>query len=191
MIICCRESIESVLFQIYCTKHIIQRYLEHRALMCQLSVSHSVMSDSLQPHGSSRVLQARILERVAILFSRGSSWARDQTRVSCTAGGLFTLWATREVHVSGKATTILSSLLLYFLWAWHIFSMICFRQWDKSNINRSEKSLHMRAHSLGTLGEFCDYQHVNKPRRCLVQSFPLSHQGPAPITRHASETIPD
>ena len=29
------------------------------------------------------ILQARILEWVAILFSRGSSQARDQTRVSC------------------------------------------------------------------------------------------------------------
>ena len=32
------------------------------------------------------ILQARILEWVAILFSRGSSPARDQTQVSCIAG---------------------------------------------------------------------------------------------------------
>ena len=38
-------------------------------------------------HGS---LQARILEWVAILFSKGSSRARDGTRVSCTTGGFFT-----------------------------------------------------------------------------------------------------
>ena len=38
-------------------------------------------------HGIS---QARILERVAIPFSRGSSQPRDQTRVSCIAGGLTT-----------------------------------------------------------------------------------------------------
>ena len=42
------------------------------------------------------ILQARILEWVAISFSRGSSWPRDQTWVSCTAGRCFTLWATRE-----------------------------------------------------------------------------------------------
>ena len=29
------------------------------------------------------ILQARVLEWVAILFSRGSSWSRDQTWVSC------------------------------------------------------------------------------------------------------------
>ena len=37
------------------------------------------------------ILQARILEWVAMPFSRGSSQPRDQTQVSCTAGGLFTI----------------------------------------------------------------------------------------------------
>ena len=40
------------------------------------------------------ILQARILEWVAIPFSRGSSWPRDRTRVSCLAGCFFTIWAT-------------------------------------------------------------------------------------------------
>ena len=34
------------------------------------------------------ILQARILEWVAIPFSRGSSWPRDWTQVPCIAGGL-------------------------------------------------------------------------------------------------------
>ena len=42
------------------------------------------------------ILQARILEWVVILFSRGSSQPRNQTRVSYIAGGFFTSWATRE-----------------------------------------------------------------------------------------------
>ena len=44
------------------------------------------------PPGSSvhGISQARILEWVAISFSRGSSQPRDQTCVSCTAGGFFT-----------------------------------------------------------------------------------------------------
>ena len=41
--------------------------------------------------------QARILEWVAISFSRGASWPRDQTEVSRIAGRLFTVWAIREV----------------------------------------------------------------------------------------------
>ena len=36
------------------------------------------------------ILQARILEWLAISFSRGSSWFRDQTCVSCIADRLFT-----------------------------------------------------------------------------------------------------
>ena len=42
------------------------------------------------------ILQARILEWVAIPFSRGSSQPRTQTRVSCTADRFFTIWATRK-----------------------------------------------------------------------------------------------
>ena len=42
------------------------------------------------------ILQARILEWVAVHFSRGSSQPRDRTQVSCISGGLFTSWATRE-----------------------------------------------------------------------------------------------
>ena len=45
------------------------------------------------------ILQARILEWVAISFSRGSSWPRDQAQVSHIAGRRFNLWATREAPV--------------------------------------------------------------------------------------------
>ena len=38
----------------------------------------------------------RMLEWVAYPFSRGSFWPRNQTGVSCTAGGFFTNWAIRE-----------------------------------------------------------------------------------------------
>ena len=50
------------------------------------------------PPGSSAhgILQARILEWVAISFSRGSSRPRDQTQLSHIAGRHFNLWATRE-----------------------------------------------------------------------------------------------
>ena len=39
-------------------------------------------------------LKVRILEWVAITFSRGFSNPRDQTWVSCIAGRFFTVWAT-------------------------------------------------------------------------------------------------
>ena len=51
------------------------------------------------PPGSSvhGVLQARILEWVAIPFSRGSSWPRDWTEVFHIVGRFCIVWATREV----------------------------------------------------------------------------------------------
>ena len=46
---------------------------------------------TLRPHGLVHaILQARILEWVALPFSRGSSQPRDQTQVSCIAGRFFT-----------------------------------------------------------------------------------------------------
>ena len=44
------------------------------------------------------IFQARILEWVAISFSRGSSPPRDRTQVFHIAGRLFTIWATRKVN---------------------------------------------------------------------------------------------
>ena len=68
--------------------------------------SLSVVSDSCNftdcnPPDSSvhGISQAKILEWVAIFFSRGSSQLRDLTRVSCFAGGFFTDWATREADM--------------------------------------------------------------------------------------------
>ena len=42
------------------------------------------------------ILLARILEWIAVSFSRESSWLRDQTWVSRTAGRFFIVWATQE-----------------------------------------------------------------------------------------------
>ena len=42
------------------------------------------------------ISQARLLEWVAISFSWGSFQSRDQTQVSCLAGGFFSNWATME-----------------------------------------------------------------------------------------------
>ena len=51
------------------------------------------------PSGSSvhGILQARILEWVSRPSSRGSSWPRDGTQVSCIAGRCFIIWDTRAV----------------------------------------------------------------------------------------------
>ena len=66
-------------------------------------LSHSVMwlfatpwTLALQAPLSMEILQARILEWVAISSSRESSQPRDRTQVSCIAGRF--LWATREAQ---------------------------------------------------------------------------------------------
>ena len=43
-----------------------------------------------------RISQARILEEIAISFSRGSSWPRDQTLISRAGMWILHHWATRE-----------------------------------------------------------------------------------------------
>ena len=48
------------------------------------------MNYSLSRSSIHGIFQARVLEWVAISFSRGSSWTRDRTQVSCTAGRFFT-----------------------------------------------------------------------------------------------------
>ena len=42
------------------------------------------------------ILQARILEWVAMPSLKGSSQSRDHNQISCIAGGFFTIWDTRE-----------------------------------------------------------------------------------------------
>ena len=72
------------------------------ACLCVLSyVRLSATPLDYSPPSSSvhRLFQVRILEWVAISFSRGSSLSRDQIRVSCvfcTVGQVLYYWATWE-----------------------------------------------------------------------------------------------
>ena len=67
-----------------------------------LSNPKSCSPPSSSVHGIS---QARILEWVAISFSRGSLWPREWTRVSCTGRGVILYrWATREAHCKAYTT---------------------------------------------------------------------------------------
>ena len=54
------------------------------------------MGCSLPGSSVLRILQARMLKRVAISFSKGSSQLKDQTWVSCFADRFSTIWAMRE-----------------------------------------------------------------------------------------------
>ena len=91
-----------------CADHSGSRQLVHHNLcvsgecvcVCLVTQLCPALCDPMDctPPGSSvqRILQARILQWVAIPFSRGSSRPRDWTQDSCLAGGCFTIWVTRE-----------------------------------------------------------------------------------------------
>ena len=87
----------------HCCKPLQGSLVENVLYSVKMWLSHQVVSDSCDPiscspPGSSvhGISQTRILEWVAISFSRGSFWPRDWTRVSWTAGGFYTDLATRE-----------------------------------------------------------------------------------------------
>ena len=71
---------------------------------CLVAQSYLTICDSMDyslPHSSvCWIFQARILEWIAISFSRGSSRSRNQTQVSGITGRLFTDWTMKEApHV--------------------------------------------------------------------------------------------
>ena len=102
------------------------------------------MSDSLHsPPGSSvhGILQARLLEWVAIPFFRGSSRLRDQTRVSYIVADI---WATREAHKSTVTA----------IWKKQIHKQTC--EWGGT-----EQYISFLAHAarLGRLAVLCSLTH--------------------------------
>ena len=74
----------------------------------EVALSCPILCDPMDcsPPGSSvhGIFQARILEWVAIFFSRVSSWPRDGTQVFRIAGRRFTVWAIREARTHTHAT---------------------------------------------------------------------------------------
>ena len=79
------------------------------------------------------ILQARILEWVAIPFSRGSSQPRDWTQVSCIAGGFFTIWVTREgqEYWSGQPIPSPANLPNPGMFSYILICLVTFCYWKK------------------------------------------------------------
>ena len=93
--------------------------------LCVYSITptlHNPMDCNLPGSSVHGISQARILEWVTILFSRGSSWPRDQIWVSCIRGGyFFNIWATWEapqifkVHITGVISMSLHSCVFPYI----------------------------------------------------------------------------
>ena len=79
----------------------MERKKEHEVTQSCLTLCNP-MDCSLPGSSLHGILQARILEWVAIPLSRGSSWSRDRSWVSRIAGRCFNLWATREALTSQR-----------------------------------------------------------------------------------------
>ena len=81
--------------------HVLRIYADHcrESEVAQSRPTHWDCMDCSLPGSSIHgFFQARVLEWVAISFSRGSSQPRDRTQVSCIAGRSFTIWTPREAH---------------------------------------------------------------------------------------------
>ena len=74
--------------------------------------------DCSLPGSSDRgIFQARILEWVAISFSRGSSWTKDWTRVSCIGRWFFTT-ESPGIPIKILRTFFSFSFLRLDIWSW-------------------------------------------------------------------------
>ena len=106
----CLQYFPSVLASFRLFKHASPMSLT--AVVVWVAQSCPTLCDPMDcsPPGSSvhGILQARILEWVAIPFSRVSSPPGDWTQVSCTAGSFCTVWAT------GKPMSLIEYLVINF-----------------------------------------------------------------------------
>ena len=95
-------------------------YLPKRVKESEVAQSCSTLCNpmdcSLPGSSIHGIFQARVLEWVAISFSRRSSWPRDWTQVSCIVGRRFTVWPTREVKEGGLYQILVQFFVKYKVW---------------------------------------------------------------------------
>ena len=87
----------SLCFQLLAIQRMVPGHQHHVRACYKCRISGPFCS----PLGSSGhgILQARVLDWVAIPFFSISSLPRGQTQMSCISGRFFTVWATREVFL--------------------------------------------------------------------------------------------
>ena len=92
------------------------------------------------------ILQARILEWIAIPFSRGSSRPRAHTQASRIAGIFLTIWATREAPESLLMSSMLRATSGSPWWEYHCW-LILLGRFSSSWLNLSH-SINVLEHKL-------------------------------------------
>ena len=89
---------------------LVSKWLNWNELKVKVTQSFLTLCDpmdhSLPVSSVHGILQARILEWVAVPFSRGFSQPRDQTQVSRIAGRHFNLWATKIQGKKNKYSSV-------------------------------------------------------------------------------------
>ena len=110
-----------------------------KVLVTQPCLTHCNPMDCSPPVSSIRgILQARILEWVAIRFPRGSSWPRDQSPISYIAGRFFSVEPLGKPIFNHVANTFLvinrtlpsyTILILYIISSWKVLNINVFRCW--------------------------------------------------------------
>ena len=129
------------------TKAFFQKFYFHAALVAQSCRSLCDPTNGSPPGSSIRgILQARLLECVAVSFSRRSSRLRDRTHISCSTSGFFTIWARVD-----------SSLLQFHL---NILFLFQRRSWASPYLSFQRSTpkppvLKMRNESRKTTSSYC------------------------------------
>ena len=99
----------------------------HVQLLSRVQLFCNPMDCSLPGSSVHGISQARILEWVAISFSRGSSWPRDWTHISCIGRQVLYHWATWKA--CGKVLSIVKSRLHHS----QLFNMFTVFQYNTSS----------------------------------------------------------
>ena len=140
------------------------------------------------------ILQARILESVAVPFSRGSSQLRDRTQVSCVfCIGRWTLyhWATwecqqvfncREPDLLKVATLLISIVVVLFSVQFSPVALSCLTLCD--SMNRSTPGLPVHHH----LPEFTQ-THVHRVHDAIQPSHPRSSPSPPALNPSQHQSL--
>ena len=114
----------------------------------------------------------RILVWVTYPFSRGSSWPRIRTGVSCIAGGFFTNWATREARLLLYSITnfflVMKTVKIYSLSSFQICNIV---------LLANSMQLQYRHHAVYYIPRaylFYNYTYFTNSPLCAFSNHPFS-----------------